>query len=99
MDITHRFNQLIILVILLCLTLFAKCALAKGNCKQYYGLEVQNNLKDLKELSQFAKNTQFDTVWVEYQYNGFSVSKSEYEKLVLRDKKNKLKSDPNMRMP
>lgn len=102
MDLSKRFNQLLILVVLLILTLFAKLALAEDassktdkNC--YYGTETQHNLKDLKNLSQFVKNTEFDTTWVEYQYNGYSVSKQEFERLKLRDANKK--GDINLLKP
>lgn len=96
MDITRRFNQLIILVIALILTLCAKFALAE-NC--YYGTETQHNLKDIQDLSQFTKAAEFTRPYTEFQYNGFSVSKSEYERLMLRDLQEKSIDDPNLRMP
>jgi hypothetical protein len=90
-----RFNQLLILIVLLILTLFAKLALAE-DC--YYGTETQKNLKDLQDLSGFQKK-HIENPYVEFQFNGRSVSADEYERLTLRARSLPKTIDPNMVMP
>jgi hypothetical protein len=98
-----NFNKLLLLLMLLFLTLCTKFALAdealdvvRSNC--YYGTEATHSLKNLQELSRFTRKT-IEQPWAQFQYNGRSVTASEYERLVIRDRGLPKSVDPSMAMP
>lgn len=59
----------------------------------YYGNErnlSQKSLKELNDVSKWLKTQETDDMWYNYQYNGYSVSKEEYERLMRQDNTQKI---------
>ena len=88
-----NFNKLLILLSLLLVTTCMKVTLA--HAEDCY---PDNSLGHLQELSAFTRKN-IEQPWTQFDYNGRSVTASEYERLKLRDRNLPKNVDPGERMP
>lgn len=65
----------------------------KLDCDNYYNL----NPKDLHKIDKVFKDIQKTQPWIQYQYNGRSVSADKFN--VIRQRVLDPKQDPNMALP
>lgn len=89
-----RFNQFLILFTLLIFAACTKLALANTLCT--VDDVGGKSLADMQKLSKFLQMNEKHPEFM-YHYNGVSVTKERFEKLMLE--KRDIIQDPNMRLP